>query len=81
MQPPSKRLKLADVPNYVAHATGRTVTKMTVYNWVHKGVSGEKLRIVLARGESKYAGLFRQTRFTTVAWVDEFMARVGQSAA
>lgn len=67
-------MKLADVPNYIEGTRGTLVTKMTVYNWVNKGVKGEKLRTVRARRHPN--AVFKQVRLTTPEWVNDFLSRI-----
>jgi hypothetical protein len=42
-------MRLKEVPEYIDRTTGRTVTYMTVCNWVNKGVRGVKLRAIKGR--------------------------------
>lgn len=67
---------LADVPGYVFGKTGVRVTLQSIYNWVNHGVGGETLRVIMGRGTSKFAAKFQPVRFTTSAWVDDFLSRV-----
>lgn len=75
-----EKMPLREVPNYVELKTGHKPTLATVYNWIDRGVKGEKLRIVMARGTSRFAGVFNSTRFTRAVWVDEFLSRADVSA-
>jgi transposase len=68
-------LRLKEVPEYVDRKLGRTVSYMTVCNWVNKGLKGEKLKTVPGRSHPKL--VLPNMRLTTEAWVDEFLNRVG----
>jgi hypothetical protein len=74
MTRPPRRLKLAMVPDYIEGTRGTLVTKMTVYNWVNKGVRGEKLKVILGRTHPK--ATYKSVRLTTPEWVDDFLARI-----
>lgn len=64
---PPKMIRLSEVPRHVRitkHVDG--VTRQTVYNWVRKGVHGEKLK-------AKKVGHYM---VTTKEWVDAFLNRL-----
>lgn len=65
MEPP-RRLKIGEVPAYVAEQGGDEPTRQTVYNWAKKGVNGVRLRTI-----RKFGSLV-----TTENWVDDFLANL-----
>ena len=65
MAGPPKKLKLADVPEYLATHYNINVSRQTVYNWARTGVGGDVL-------ESRK---HPRGRYTTTRWVDDFVAR------
>lgn len=73
--PPPHGMKLVDVPAYVESRTGNKPTLQSVYNWIGRGKNGDKLKFVFGTQNGK--SVFADTRYTTPAWVDEFLARAG----
>ena len=73
-QRPTNGLAIKEVPEYVESKTGTPVALKTVYNWINKGVGGEKLKIVFGRSGKK-AGKLTGDRYTTHEWIDSFLLR------
>jgi hypothetical protein len=72
-------MPLKQVADYVERRTGTRFLKATIYNWTNKGVRGEKLRFIVGRG-GKYTDPAKGVRYTTLQWVDDFLARVSAKA-
>ncbi len=65
-------IRLDDVQAIIVKLTGVTRCRATIYNWVlkgRKGYTGENVKLKSA----KRLGTF----FTTEAWVQEFIERIG----
>jgi hypothetical protein len=73
--PPPHRLTLAQARAYVAARTGKAPSHQTLLNWTRSGVNGATLRVVFSRGTNKYAAILKPMRFTTAAWLDDFLTR------
>lgn len=67
--PPSKPIRMRDVPRYIRTKHFFDVTRMTAYNWTTIGVKGVKLRTV-------QKGCFRTTR---KEWIDAFVDHLSGS--
>jgi len=63
---PPKLLKINDAPAYIERKYGVEVTRQTMYNWIRRGVRGEKLRST--RKVNKL--------YTTEGWIDDFVDRI-----
>jgi len=66
MSPPSRKMKLGEVPRYIYLRKAFYVTRQTVYNWVKNGKQGQKLRTISVGG----------VKFTTERWINEFLANI-----